>query len=575
MAAFKCLLPLLLFILGSNTTIFWQTQIRFVWFSLPRPIITHELSFSGDTQSNVFINHENNETSIEYAPTTIKHLTKIQSQNLESLFSLFVALIVWYYFDNKQHKGSLFMFAVASMTIITANAQYTGWTSISSPPLPRTTMRAAIGYSDVTDSIWIKAGHDADNSPQLVSFKDNLFTDHGASNLSFIVKGQGQFYVQIEHYLWMIATTGTSFIRFNVRTAVIEYNYNAITIQNVGEFACLTGMIDSDGHQFLIVVGGDSASKIYLNKVQILNLTNNTWLSNVPAMQTKRRSLSCEVVNEYVYAFGGRNGAGNSGVIQSIEKLYVGDVANVQAYAWSFFGNLLSRLRDIRSVVYGDHIIVLGGVYSANYNININVINTVSNTITSGGFLSYGAYGIFPIIAYPYIYSFGGWASCACRVNKWQYHILPTVAPSLPTIYPTIEPTEPTMEPTIEPTFNPTIEPTIEPTFNPTIKPTFDSIVIPVESMPDICSDDAIGFIETAYQLSINSCLRGILKIIENFIEIIDKVYYEYNLFVHSNITESQREQLSFIDDTYCGNITIHIVTCFNETVDKDKLLNA
>eukprot|EP01084_Bolivina_argentea_P245905 411620_1 len=138
----------------------------------------------------------------------------------------------------------------------------------------------------------------------------------------------------------------------------------------------------------------------------------------------------------------------------------------------------------------------------------------------------------------------------------------------------------PTKQPTISPTSATSASPTLIPT---TSTPTQTNIQYTTTNnltrSRDICSDESNTIINTTYKISLttqSTCIESILKFVFNLIEIIDIIYYDkYNIFVESNITQSKREQLSFIDnEPICDNITIHIYTCFDKAISEKTLVN-
>eukprot|EP01084_Bolivina_argentea_P078419 142285_1 len=95
-----------------------------------------------------------------------------------------------------------------------------------------------------------------------------------------------------------------------------------------------------------------------------------------------------------------------------------------------------------------------------------------------------------------------------------------------------------------------------------------------------ICSVADAGFVNTQYQLSLTTqaCLDGISLVISKLIHVIDVIYHNNQLFVHSNITQTQKNEITFLEETTyeCENISVsvQILTCFDDTIDATKLLN-
>eukprot|EP01084_Bolivina_argentea_P000041 77_1 len=99
------------------------------------------------------------------------------------------------------------------------------------------------------------------------------------------------------------------------------------------------------------------------------------------------------------------------------------------------------------------------------------------------------------------------------------------------------------------------------------------------DSKEDVCSDEYSSYLDTTYKLStgLQTCIDSVLQFISLFIEIIDTVYDEQGLTVSSNVTEETQTQLQMIDNTtFCGNITLHVISCFDSYLHgPEAILNA
>eukprot|EP01083_Nonionella_stella_P129229 392052_1 len=256
-----------------------------------------------------------------------------------------------------------FVYILSMLTLllpshILASYDYNNWIAPSSPTLSRDIDMSAVGYDSSNNTIWILGGYPYNGDPQsLISYDivSNLFTDYTVTALSDDVWGWGDFYTQIDDILYMIDPLGNKLSTFNVKTAQFTYHYQNIDIPHeVSESGCLASIDDA-----LFVVGGASWIGGSPSKhVQVLNLTNSTWIVSpeVDYLNHGRRSTSCIVhpYNNALYAIGGDNG---TSITQTIEKLYVGDLAHISQYNWEFIDSLPHPMRYLRSAVYENDIV--------------------------------------------------------------------------------------------------------------------------------------------------------------------------------------------------------------------------
>eukprot|EP01084_Bolivina_argentea_P209824 357337_1 len=328
----------------------------------------------------------------------------------------------------------LFSIFVSTLFLIPLLSQnYDGWIHPQSPKLPRPCNRMAVGYDYYTDTIRILGG-EFSNKKQLISYKNNLFIDHGEFNLSYNIYGAGQYYKQIENVLWMIDESGDHLNTFDLNKLQLQYNY--ITIPLSSRTACLTSF-SIQNNNYLAVIGGINGNH---TSAQIFNINSSFWVSNVPNMQQPRKQLACAAHNQHVFAIGGE-GDSQTTMLNSIEILNISDIDNIQSKTWSFIDNLLQTMSNNQALVYGDDILVIGGHGNSGAVVDqINVINTITNTISLGGYLSYHTVTLSSTLVFPYIYIFGK-SNSSGIYDEWQYHILPTTAPtSVPTNSPTLPP---------------------------------------------------------------------------------------------------------------------------------------
>eukprot|EP01083_Nonionella_stella_P023368 64655_1 len=233
---------------------------------------------------------------------------------------------------------------------IEASYDYNNWIKPSSPTLPRRVDHAAVGYDSINNKIWIVGGGLVSECPscdykQLISYEidSNLFTDHGEILLSHSVEGFTAFYTQSGNILYMIDPSGSKLSTFNVNTAQFTYYYQNIDIPHgVNNIGCLASIDDA-----LFVLGKNQNPQF-----QVMNLTTSTWIVWPEVANRSRSHASCIVhpYNNAFYVIGGYP------YTETIEKLYVGDLAHISQYNWEFIESLPHPMSDLRSVVYENDI---------------------------------------------------------------------------------------------------------------------------------------------------------------------------------------------------------------------------
>eukprot|EP01083_Nonionella_stella_P040264 109387_1 len=132
-----------------------------------------------------------------------------------------------------------------------------------------------------------------------------------------------------------------------------------------------------------------------------------------------------------MFNMGGDNALGHAGdVLDSIEKLSVSDIPNINQYAFNVLDVTLSHKKSgIRAVLVGTDIYILGGSVSVGgkpsswngtvYD-DIEVIDTISDIVTIRGRLYEPINGVAPILISNRVYVFGGF-KLDTPVTYWQY----------------------------------------------------------------------------------------------------------------------------------------------------------
>eukprot|EP01084_Bolivina_argentea_P031114 57598_1 len=274
----------------------------------------------------------------------------------------------------------------------------------------------------------------------------------------------GQSYVQRGDILWMIDPHG-SFLNYWDMTNN-NYVINAIPsiLQNIGEYSCLASYQD-----YLIVIGAKGALP------QIYSFTTNSWLTNIPLLNTPwRPQLTCITVNDEIYVIGGETTDNRA----TVEYLDLSDIANIQNYQWTEMSHTIPQINQSlylhRTIILCKSIVVIGGIDSGRgYISDITVIDPILKTMTPAGNLNRAMAYMPVVVTDNNIYAFSGTGA----VPDWriiEYHALPeSCTAQHPSNAPSISPTQPpSLAPSIAPSNAPSIVPTQPPSIAPSIAPT-------------------------------------------------------------------------------------------------------
>eukprot|EP01084_Bolivina_argentea_P076092 137871_1 len=184
-------------------------------------------------------------------------------------------------------------------------------------------------------------------------------------------------------------------------------------------------------------------------------------------------------------------------------------------------------------------IMVMGGMGAHE---TVQVINCSTGTTFIGGYLGYPVRRTGGILVNGIQYLFGGRNSYIDYISTFQYLDLNTFS--------------------LETSTN-----------SPISTQAITSTYIQYDTTK-LCSNED-RYLNTTYDITVNNCINGVLEFISRLIAVIDVIYYDNELFVHSNISKQQRKELSWIDNNpFCDDITIYILTCFNESIDENSLIN-
>ena len=281
---------------------------------------------------------------------------------------------------------------------------------IGSSSLPKANHAMSIGYDNTTNVIWLIGGYWYDGDT-LISFdlsiwnETNVFQDHGTVLYPDEFQCTGQTYVQRatnvyatnprdEHQLYI----------FDISTRDVKtVHANGLELYDYG---CLASV-------------GDWIIYTFFNKTYILTISDQSWSSSGnPKMLEQRWYHSCLIEpNEgYLYVIGGAPG------YNSIEKLYVNDITNIDQYGFILLTDTLSHSKwYIRSILYKTDIYIIGGNAAEwkTYD-DIDLLDTTTDSVRLWGTLSIAVGSAASIIIDSRVYVFGGMDGNDA-VDSWQY----------------------------------------------------------------------------------------------------------------------------------------------------------
>jgi len=291
-----------------------------------------------------------------------------------------------------------------------------------------------VWYTSENSTAWILNG-EPDNMLLLsFSLATSTITTHDANTLSRFagISSAGSRYAQHEQHLYAIQGANQTIAVFNLNDPSQDTVTSSIPITSEG--SCLTATASS-----LFVMGG-----IGLRTLYTLNLTSLHWTSG-PSMIHARYDLSCEANRDQsaLYAIGGIGD--NASYLDSVEML------NVETLTWSLLADTLYRASASHSsVLHNDDILTMGGYSGLRLLSQMNIIDTLHNTISMSGSLDVAltSGAAMVDVAHNVAYLFGGTDQNG-DLNSWRFLPLPASTASMTSTAPTNEPSyAPTTEPT-------------------------------------------------------------------------------------------------------------------------------
>ena len=300
--------------------------------------------------------------------------------------------------------------------IITGTGIHTA--TIGPSLLPTAIHSTSIGYDNETNVIWIFGGRTKwlSSIKSLISFnlsiwnESNATADH-SSDITYHIVSSAQAYVQNQNIVYVIDYNIKKLLTFDVSTKYLSTINTNPSQYLLSQYGCLAS-IDN----WIIYT--------YEDETYILTISTQSWkLSGNPLMLEKRYKHSCiiEPNGGYLYVIGGDVGFFES-YQDSIEKLYVKDIININQYT---FTNLIEhrlshRKSCTRAILYETDIYVIGGT-GDNYYDDIDLIDTTTDSVILWGKLHEGIAITSAVLIGTRFYIFGGQDSAGDDVNYWQY----------------------------------------------------------------------------------------------------------------------------------------------------------
>eukprot|EP01084_Bolivina_argentea_P016569 30987_1 len=338
---------------------------------------------------------------------------------------ILIPLILWIYTSTQEAMSEL-KYSISNEYITTKrNLLQTGsgWIVGSPPNMTYKTSGSAVGYDNTTNSVIIVGGlHDSTQKVQSYNLDNDEFTELDNIPRRCIFNAQG--YTQKGNILYMLdqqpvlSGPSISINTYALNTKEFIFEYQNITIPYDAFLSCLSHIITNDTGDYLIISGGVYSPKI----VQIYSFSEDKWLNNVPSMKSIRTQHSCIVFGDYFYVFGGSDKS--STYLKSVEKLYIGDLQNINDANWMYINDSLS-VRHImsRAVIYDNLIYIIGGCTQEKAALqNVDVLDPETDKITVFNNLAYAVGETMAITVDHKIFVFGGRHSRLATTDTWQYY---------------------------------------------------------------------------------------------------------------------------------------------------------
>eukprot|EP01084_Bolivina_argentea_P011729 21947_1 len=216
---------------------------RLYWnfFVTPAGGTDKTIIFRGNYMVQLFIHF------IRIFPCECKDLTKTYIYKLINIWTGTICILMSC--NKYAHYKCKICVVLLLLQPVTAYRNYTAIQGSTNMTRPDRGLIAA--YDEDTDTILILGG--VDNQKQLVTFKNNTFSDKGETYLSYDVFNLAQGYTQIGHILWLSYYFDGGLFTMDTRTRVVTDL--SMSPPFVGRSQCLSSL-DNGIHQYLFVLGG-------------------------------------------------------------------------------------------------------------------------------------------------------------------------------------------------------------------------------------------------------------------------------------------------------------------------------
>eukprot|EP01084_Bolivina_argentea_P297559 512655_1 len=288
----------------------------------------------------------------------------------------------------------------------------------------------AAGYTD--GIIHLLGGQDHRRQLYLFRISNQSMTSLTSTKIDYDIgkTANNNYYTQINSCLYLLD------VKLHNRILIYDLQQRAISSNitmnlHVTAEACITSSTIDE----LLFISGGSATN-YTDLVQILNISSNEWLTNIPSLLTGRREHSCvfNTVQNELWIIGGTTGDSQD-TLNSVETLSMNNITQFE-YSKNLKIKTYQTMASFIDVT--NSILVLGG-----YNIqDLQIINCTNGETVIGGYLSIGVRRGAGILVNHIQYLFGGRTSSITYLNKMQYLDLndlyinnTIIQTSLPTIY--------------------------------------------------------------------------------------------------------------------------------------------
>eukprot|EP01084_Bolivina_argentea_P009497 17737_1 len=291
---------------------------------------------------------------------------------------------------------------------------------------PATLSESISGYNRHDNEIYILGGYNGTHKTNsLFTFNTNTkeFTYREYSN---------KITISAFSYTWV---RDSMFFtdNFSLYELLMVYNFNyEPRLEPQGNLPLThyadTPSITTDQTKYLFITGGIVNGSI-VNTLSIYDKDIDTWISTeTPNMKYSRLGHNCISRNNYLYVFGGYINATH--MTNTIEKLYIGDIDNIDLESWYELNNtLINNIAYMRIAEFNGLLYIIGG-YSETLLSSVDTVSILdpnNDEIISGVNLSHPTNrGAVTENINGNIYLFGGYGNSSV-LSMYQWSISDTV----------------------------------------------------------------------------------------------------------------------------------------------------